>query len=264
MVENSIEKDALNGNIRGAWEELMDKVGLNYKDIPNNDNLFYNTAGISYTGKMSFVNDVIPREILARDDSKETKRLTAVLMAASKAYNFADSDSPYKISECAKSLEEALPFVAQELQHFACYRIADIYGKKATPSDDFTKETRKENLKKQEEYLLKAFELSPNQSVAKMYADDYLIKFTKGGYEDKSNSKDALNKEIEMYEKVLEKPSDSAELSNLLHNELSKGYTCKANQTNDPEEKNKFKTKANQHKAEIVLGQSKFRSMGKE
>ena len=252
MEHLEIEKKALSGDVKEAWEGLMAEVGIGYKDVEGSDNLFYQTAPFSTTQKMLFVNDVLPKEILARDDSKETKRLTAVLMGASKAYNFTDDYSSDAMAGCAESLEAVVPFVSEELQHKAYAMSAHLYGRKKSPS----------NQKKQAECLLKALDLAPTQSLAKGYADDFLFKFTQGGYEHKSSYEpEALDKEIELYEKVLLKPADNAKLESQIHNELCKGYTCKAGQVRNFEEVKRCEEKASQHKMKVLPPMS--RNMGR-
>lgn len=245
MMEKNIdiEQKALNGNVKDAWEDLMKKVGLEYKDVPQADILFYETASLSSSGKMNFVNDVLPNEILARDDSKETKRLTAVLMAVSKAYNFSDNYSSFQIAKCAQTLEKAVPFFSPELQAKAYGAAADLYGRKRSPENDA----------EQAKCLLKALDLSSSQSEAKLYAERYLFQFTKGGYEHKvSYEPEALDKEIELYEKVLQKTPDDPKVENYLHNELSKGYSCKAKQARMPSEQLDLEAKAKQHKMKVA------------
>lgn len=262
MSENSIEieREALKGNTKAAWEKLMEKVGVDYKDIPDNENLWFQTAGWSSSGKMLFVNDILPKEILERDDSLETKRLVAVLMAASSAYNFSDKDSPYQIAKCAESLEKAVTFVSPELRHKAYYHAADIYKRKVGISNDYAQNIRDNNKIKQGECLLKAIELSPNQSTANLYVGDYLREFTEGGCTYKSAySPEALDKEIELYEKVLSKFADDKNLETSLHNELSKDYTCKANRTGNINERKILEEKANQHKTKIVVPRDHFK-----
>lgn len=244
-MENNIdiEQKALNGNVKDAWENLMEKVGLEYKDVPEADILFYETASLSSSGKMNFVNDVLPNEILARDDSKETRRLTAVLIAVSKAYNFSDNYSSFQIAKCAQTLEKAVSFFSPELQAKAYGAAADLYGRKKSHENDA----------KQAECLLKALDLAPTQTEARLYAERYLFQFTKGGYEHKvSYQPEALDKEIELYEKVLEKVADDPKVESYLHNELSKGYSCKAKQAIMPSEQMNLEMKAKQHKTKVL------------
>lgn len=255
MENIEIEEKALLGYTKEAWEGLMKRVGLEYKDVPNSDSLWFNTASFRSSGKMIFVNDVLPREILSRDASQETKRLVGILAATSKAYNFSDHYTPDKFAECARNLEEIIPFVSSELRHKAYGAAANLYERGAGSSDDFTKETRKQNKIKQGECLLKAVEASSNQTDARRYADRYLQVATNGCcfYEYKSAySPEALDKEIDLYEKVLQKPTDDKKLETILHNELAKGYTCKANRAGLSDEKKTWENKANEHKAKVA------------
>ena len=250
-----IEQKALRGDVKDAWEDLMKKVGLEYKDVPEAENLFFYTASLSSSGKMNFVNDVLPNEILARDNSTETKRLTAVLMATSKAYNFSDNYSAYQFFKCAQTLENAAPFFSPEMQSKVYGAAAHLYGRKNSSENDA----------KQAECLLKALDLSSSQSEAKLYAERYLFQFTKGGYVNKmAYEPKALDKEIELYEKVLQKKPDNQQVENQLHNELSKDYVCKAKQTRMPSEKADYEEKAKHHQAQIVSVQSMMKTFGRD